>query len=364
METHFEDLDTRPLSRASLLALFSAPGYADAADDADDDTPTQAIDTAAMRAEAGQTTTWRRADPLPPPSPLPPERPQADDPAAVLEAHARAELVAGRTLGAKALCERAMTVRRGHLGEADPALPSSFSDLGGLCLHLGKIDEARWHFEQAHELLGRRGDRESPERAAIDNNLGVVAHRSGDDELAWGHYETSLRAKLAVYGWEHRSVALTMVNLGRVAERLGDDSLALWYYAHARMLAERTEGAVGPALAASLLGLGRIQMSRGEETAAIFAFERALRVRESIVCPPIQLASARFALARALIHTAELRAIELVRAAIRDYRATDAARSDVIEMMTEWLVDHQPPQAAESSSASLHNARVAASYAA
>lgn len=358
METYFDDLSTRPHNKATLVALaaLAARESRRAAYDAapDDEAPTVAF---VMRPVQASNNGWtdcpprgeERAGARPAEAPASTSTSTStdnhhgpdQDPASILEIHARAELAAGRAFAARAFCERAMALRRARYGEADVSLPASFCNLGAIALHANRVDDAIWHFEQAYDLVVRRSGGESPELASIYNNLGVIARRRGDHDLARSHYEAALAIKVERYGWEHRSVALSLVNLGRVAEAMGDLGVAGESYSRARVVAERTEGAVGPALAASLLGLGRVYLSRGEDVLAHFAFERALRIREAIPCPPLQLASARFAFALSLAPSAPSEAELLMRRALRDYRATDAARPEVIEYMADWLELHE-----------------------
>lgn len=356
MQTDFEDSETCPIDAralAALLPVMSIPSPQgrdpkptwrhseddDGVDDVDLDGATLAFNTSWSGRSSSEKVESQPQQLTRSPIDVSAQA-STDAQAALLEEHARAEFAAGRYRGARALSERAMSVRRTCYGEADPHLPDSFCALGVLSFHLGRIDEATWHFEQAIEILSKRGLGESREIASLHNNLGVIARRRGDLGVAAYHYETALAAKISAYGWEHKSVALTLTNLGRIAELVGDLDVAATRYAQARVIAEKTEGAVGPALAASLLGIGRVLLRRDDVVGAVFALQRGLRIRESVGCTPSQLASARFVLALASESRTPDEARALVVLAIREYRAADSLCSENLQAMSAWLVLH------------------------
>ncbi len=348
MQTHFEDAVTRPLDAEALFALFPAlakpsptgheanQAWQSTIEDCEDcednqDNQDEAATLAFAPAKVPNTAPAELADS---------EQTRIDREATFLDESARAEFAAGRYNEARAFIERAMVIRRGHYGEADPLLPDSFSALGVLSLHLDRLDQATWHFEQAIEVLDQPGRQADLEMASLYNNLGASARRRGDLLSAQSHYDSALSIKVDLLGWQHKSVALTLTNLGRLAEQLGDLESAAAHFAQAREIAEGTEGAVGPALAASLLGIGRVLLRRDDDVGARFAFERALRIREAIRSSPRQLASARFLLAIASEMSAPEEARALVALAIQEYRSASTLQPENLEAMYTWLAQH------------------------
>lgn len=257
-----------------------------------------------------------------------------------LDRMGRSEVALGNYRAGRSFHEKAMEIRRGLHGEADPCLAQSFCCLGTIAYHEGKLDEAEWHFRQARAAAEARLGRSDPQVGMILNNLGVIASSRGDDAAARELYEAALALKVEERGWEDASVAATVLNLGRLAERAGDFKGALTHYAQARATFEICEGATGAGLAAALLGLGRVQTRRGAIVEAVFSLERALRIREAIACSPAQLAGARFFLAVALEHRKPEEARALVVWAIRDYRAHEGGRAENVQAMEAWLMWH------------------------
>jgi len=341
-DTQFEDRDTRFIDRRAVLARAqdisrrgeaSRPSYI-CGDPEEEDGPTVAfLRTIPAGSERVPSSSSARA-----PYGL------AAETAAFLEVHARTEFASGRTYNARVFCERAMAIRREQYGEGDPNLATSFCTIGVLSFHLGDAERAAWHFNQARLLLERRGQVSSLSMGSIYNNLGVVARHRGDIEKAYEYYQAALSIKVEACGWEHRSIALSLANIGHIAELLGDLDGAYLQYARARTVAERTEGS-GSALAAALLGLGRVHRCRGDHLTARVPLERALRIREKILCTPLQLASARVNLAHVLVTLDPEGARALVGRALAEYRAADAARGNVIQSMEAWLKDSEFEQA-------------------
>ena len=95
-----------------------------------------------------------------------------------------------------------------------------------------------------------------------------------------------------------RAAALT--SLGRVAQVEGKLEEARGDYARALAIREKVLGPEHPEVAYALIRLGEVAMAAGEAGEAIGVLERALRIREASGRDPLNLAEARFALARAL----------------------------------------------------------------
>lgn len=324
MSTQFDDLKTQPLQLSNLRDLLRADadgGFSESA-------PTEFFQT------REQSHPCQEAPPPLETETLVHQRPaRSEDPLELLRQHAKQEFGVGRLINARALSERRLALVRAEGGEASPGLPASFCDVGAIVLETGETEEAEWYFRQAAELLARRGHTDTLETAAVYNNLGVTARRRGDYGGAIENYEKALSIKIRIHGWEHRSVAMTLTNLARVEEMQGDLRSAVERYAYVRSLAERTVGSLASVLAASLMGLGRIYYMHGDRDAAHFAFQRALHIREAIICSPLQLAYSRFAYALVLGTSSASEARSLIARAVRDYQATDMPRADVLDRM-------------------------------
>ena len=92
-----------------------------------------------------------------------------------------------------------------------------------------------------------------------------------------------------------------------------------------------------------LFGLGRLAVTRADPQEAVALFERLTSIYEKHGVSPLDLAQARFQLARALWHATDerTRALALARQ-VRDdlHTETSKAGEDLLAEVTAWLADH------------------------
>ena len=249
----------------------------------------------------------------------------------------RLECSRGRYSAARAMHERALEIRRGVFGEADPLMARSLTLLGNLSLTEDRLDEAEWLYTQAYRAATKRHDHH-PAAAVVLHNLGVLARRRGDLGAALCLYEHALTIKQDCLGVDHPSVAATMANLGNLKRLQGDLRASMVYYGRAREIYEATEGGVSHGLASTLVGMGRVHLDLGVAESAVFMFERALRIREAMHVSPAQLAGCRYLLAVALGTSRAAEACALLVTALREYEVNPGARSECIEAMRGALL--------------------------
>jgi tetratricopeptide (TPR) repeat protein len=124
--------------------------------------------------------------------------------------------------------------------------------------------------------------------------------------------------------------------LGDASYAEGKLPAALGYYKRAEALLEKTLGPNHPDLADALIGIGLVELSGGSPTRALPPLERALKLREKDA-DPLDLARARFALARALVTSDTDRATTLATEARTTYAKSAAGNAREIGEIDRWL---------------------------
>jgi len=243
---------------------------------------------------------------------------------------------------ARALHQQAYDLRRARLSEDDPRLAISLQHLGGVAWSEGRLDEARALLERGLAITERSVGPDHPDVAVLHTNLGSIAMSQGDLAAADRHHRLALTITERAMGDDHVLVAACANNLADVARKLGHDDearalleraetifvralgethpnvattvqnlgeLALAEHQPAQALAhfERAlagfEAAVGadhPFVAYPLTGIGLAHVAARKPAAAIAPLERALAIRQKHETPATDLATTRWALARAL----------------------------------------------------------------
>lgn len=260
----------------------------------------------------------------------------------------RLESESGRLDVARALHERALVLRRGVFGEADPRLLQSFTLLGAIALRDCRLDQAQWLFDQAHAVALKRHGPDHPHTAMTLNNLGVLARRRHNADKAATHLMEALAIKLAAHGNDHLNVASTLVNLGNLARARRDPRVALHCFSRACLIFD-AHAPDSPGHASALVGLARVHLNKGYEHYAVQMLERALAVRERHPVTPAQLAGVRLLLASAVEPHDPARARRLVAASLVTYETSDHPDPRHLEAMRAWLArfdhNHDLPRA-------------------
>lgn len=112
-------------------------------------------------------------------------------------------------------------------------------------------------------------------------------------------------------------------------------------FTQALSIEERALGPEHPNLAYDLLGLADGELEAGKQADAIAHYERALALRVAHGSPPVEVAEARFSLARALVKTRgdRVRAMKLATQA-RDTYHGDPAQADTAAAVDRWIAAH------------------------
>jgi tetratricopeptide (TPR) repeat protein len=123
--------------------------------------------------------------------------------------------------------------------------------LSKLMIELGQYDKA----EELHEvLLKQAGDGSG--KAAIFNNLGVIAERQGKYEEAITINEKALEIYQKTLPANHPLLATSYNNIGNVYTSMGEYSKALSHYEKAIEIFEKALPANHPSLATSYNNIG------------------------------------------------------------------------------------------------------------
>jgi tetratricopeptide (TPR) repeat protein len=197
---------------------------------------------------------------------------------------------------------RATAIREGSLPFDHPDVGESLYNLGALQLLLERHDDARASFDRARDSYAAHYGQDHPEVASVHEQLGALAealHRPAD---AKAEYERALAMYRNHLGSDHVLVARVTGNLADALASMGEAEQARATYDEALRLREAAEGTGSPALCYPLLGRAALTLRRAPDD-AIADLERCVELREGAAdrVPPMELAYARFELAKALV---------------------------------------------------------------
>jgi tetratricopeptide (TPR) repeat protein len=144
-------------------------------------------------------------------------------------------------------------------------------------------------------------------------------------------YHEVLEATIRVMGAEHPQTATMYLNLAGVlgvAERFDESAEAA---TKGRLILESELGPEHGWVGYALINEGSARLERGETDLAIALLERANTTLEKLGGQPEKVASAQYALARALVRagTDRTRAIDLMKRALDNYRSQNVERPEI-----------------------------------
>jgi Tfp pilus assembly protein PilF len=182
-------------------------------------------------------------------------------------------------LDAKALCQRALSVREKVYGPNHQEVARSSSDLGLLYAKEGD-------FARAESLLGRalRIDSsfpESPDMPALLNNLGFLYFKEKKYALAENMFQRAVDSTDKERGPEDPGLIAMLVNLGTVNMAHHELRAAEEHFRRALAIAERCFGRDQITSMRPLIGLARAETALGNRSEAALFRERARRVAAS-----------------------------------------------------------------------------------
>jgi tetratricopeptide (TPR) repeat protein len=183
---------------------------------------------------------------------------------------------------ARALRERALTIREAHLGTDDPATARSLHHLAVVLSDLGDLDRARTLHERALAIRETHLGANHPETAESLNGLAVIAMvDQGDFESARSLHERALAIRETQLGPNHPATANSLNGLAIVLARQGDLDTARSLHERALAIREAHLGSDHPDTAESLNNLATILACVGDFDTARTLHEHALTILEA-----------------------------------------------------------------------------------
>ncbi len=213
--------------------------------------------------------------------------------------------------------ERALAIRERANGPDHVDTAQVHHNIGEILRHLGRYDEALAHHEKALAVFQKQlGAGHQMVAATLEHEGGVLLDM-GRAEQGLALLERALPMFEEALGTGSLDATRCRINLADALRRTGRFRQAL---PHDRRALESAESAVGPdslygAFASMGVGQDLLGMRRADE--AVAPLERAVERMDASAADPVELARARFALARALTGRGHppARAVELARSA-------------------------------------------------
>jgi eukaryotic-like serine/threonine-protein kinase len=185
-----------------------------------------------------------------------------------------------RSLGlypqALTLAERALTLRRGLLGDEHPYVAASLNNVAEVLRLQGDFEGAEAYHRQALALRRKLFGEEHPEVAASLNSLGEVRRHRGDFTGAEAFHREALALRRRLLGEEHRDVATSLNDLAEARRQQHDHEGAAAHHREALAMRHKLFGEEHPAVAASLTNLGLALGQKGDPVGAEAYHRQAL----------------------------------------------------------------------------------------
>ena len=283
----------------------------------------------------------------------------------------------GRYADSLATLRRALPVVETAYGPEHSAAANLHNNLGIQLQFNGDYRAAQAEFERAVAIWEQLGV-ESPKLGTALNNLAASYEMHGEPERALAMHHRALALFEGTLGSSHPSIAMTHVFMGKALTRLGRYDEALEQLRRGQTIYADTLGANHPDVHQVSTDIGDTLLAKGDAAAALAEFqaaltgwqatlepdhprlvwawlgigsamielgdlegareplERAVEMRERSGAEP-ELSDARFALARALVHSDPDRARALAEAAVTGYRSAGPFAADELAQVEAWL---------------------------
>lgn len=288
-----------------------------------------------------------------------------------------------------AVQRRALAVAEAAHGPDHPEVAYSLDGLASSLGELGRRDEALEAYQRALAILEARFGREHKETAQVIHNLGSQHMQAGELDRAQELIEEALRVRTKLMGADSKEVVSSLLNLGVVAYRREHNAQAQGWFERARDVAVKAYGADHPKVIGALAWIARTHERQGllanlqrvaaealtkarthpddsilvdalavsglahlahkdpEAAQALLIEALALGERQRLL--PLELAEARFCLARALPDSERARAQELAEAARAAYAATGFDQRPALLRIQAWQRGNASPASANRS---------------
>ena len=213
---------------------------------------------------------------------------------------ARALTALGRNDEAVSSLHEALDAGTRAYGADAPGLGVLYLNLGVAQSDQHEFALARENVERAKELWMTVHPPSHRYFEIADINLGVIANRTGDLELALRHYRDAKARAIQRGGKRGSGVAVVMGNEGNSLYALGRFEEAVRVHREALSIEEEVSGADNPGLAYPLIGLARDLLALDEVVEAVGVAERARLLREAGQAGPAEMYITYIVLAEAL----------------------------------------------------------------
>lgn len=191
----------------------------------------------------------------------------------------------GAYVEARALDERALTIREHALGPEHPAVAGSLNNLAVVHAAAGRYPEARTLFERALAIQEQALGPGHPAVANALNNLANVHKAIGSYAAARALHERALAVRVQALGPEHPVVAQSLNNLAEVLIETGAYAEARALLVRGLAIKERALGPDHPGIVATLNNLANAYFRTGLYAEAKAMHERALNITQQALGP-------------------------------------------------------------------------------
>jgi tetratricopeptide (TPR) repeat protein/tRNA A-37 threonylcarbamoyl transferase component Bud32 len=247
---------------------------------------------------------------------------------------------AGKYDEAQQYLERALQIGTKARGPEHPEIAGVLGMLADVATLRGNYDEAQQYLERALQIDKKALGADHPNLAITLQYLGSAAEGKQNLDEALEYFEQALAINEKALGPEHPEVAYSLILVGKSLARMKKHDEARDCYERAITILEKSVGPDAPDLVSALTGLADLSLQEGHPEHAVPLFERALTIRSSAQDSPLDLATSRFNLARALWDAPAGRGRDRERAlALAERaRATYAEASPIeLEQVESWL---------------------------
>jgi serine/threonine-protein kinase len=196
--------------------------------------------------------------------------------------------------------QRALEIRREHLGPKHPDTAKSLANIAGLRVRQGKLNEALAMHEKAYETTKQALGPHHPMSAYMLLDVGIIQRKRGNARSAKKIIERAAATVEAAFDRRYPKLAYLLVELGHTMLVLGEHRQAHAVFKRAMELTEKGFGLKHSLAADAFSGLGEVHLLAGRLSDAERCFREALAILQSRPRDLRTSALAQFGLARAL----------------------------------------------------------------